>query len=66
MESNNKVTYVKYTKEDDGTGCVLVLASGVGCIAVCEDHGHADYVIRCLKSGKLKMGAKGLERCNDA
>lgn len=49
------------SKEPDGTGCVMVMASGIGCVAVCIDHTHADYVIKALQDGRYRIGAKGIE-----
>ena len=53
-----------YSKHMEDTGCVLVMASGIGCISVCEDDEHADYVIQSIKNGKFKIGEKGLELSN--
>ena len=53
--------YTRYTKQNEATGNVLVIAEGIGCVAVCVDDGHADYVMRMLKRGKYKLGKKGLE-----
>lgn len=63
MQSNyNQQTYLKLSKEFEDTGNVLVILDGVGCISVCFDEGHADYVIGELVNGRLKLGKRGLER----
>lgn len=49
------------SKEPDGTGCIMVIAAGIGCVAVCVDHTHADYVIKALQDGRYRIGSKGVE-----
>ena len=49
------------SKNHGADGCVIVIADGVGCIAVCIDNTHADYVIKALQDGRYRIGVKGIE-----
>lgn len=52
---------MKLWKEKESSGNVLVIAENVGCIAVCVDDTHADYVINALNEGRYRVGNKGIE-----
>lgn len=55
----NTTNELNLSKQQDADGCIMVMASGVGCVAVCIDHTHADYVIKALRDGRYRIGAKG-------
>lgn len=57
----NTANKLNLSKQHCVGGCILVIASGIGCVAVCIDHTHADYVIKALHDGRYRIGAKGVE-----
>lgn len=57
----NTTNELKLFKHHGADGCIMVIADGIGCVAVCVDHTHADYVIKALHDGRHRIGGKGVE-----